>query len=156
MRIVLYRPDNEAPAWMADFSRLLPEAEIEQWREGASDKLRPCDYAVVWAPPAAMLRELAEVKAVFNTGAGVDALLKFGDSLPAHVPIVRLGDGGMGVQMAEYVLHAVLRYFRRFDEYEAQARKGDWTPLAPHLKDDFTIGVLGMGVLGGRVLEALA
>jgi glyoxylate/hydroxypyruvate reductase A len=156
MRILLYRPDSEAQAWTADFSQLLPEAEITQWREGASDRLPPCDYAVVWAPPAAMLRELAEVKAIFHTGAGVDALLKFGDALPAHVPIVRLSDAGMGVQMAEYVLHAVLRYFRRFDEYEAQARKGDWTPLPPHRKEDFTIGVLGMGVLGSRVLDALA
>jgi glyoxylate/hydroxypyruvate reductase A len=135
---------------------MLPEADITQWREGASDKLPPCDYAVVWAPPAAMLRELAEVKAIFHTGAGVDALLKFGDALPAHVPIVRLGDAGMGVQMAEYVLHAVLRYFRRFDDYEAQARKGEWTPLPQHRKENFSIGVLGMGVLGSRVLDALA
>jgi glyoxylate/hydroxypyruvate reductase A len=155
MRILLYRPDSEAQAWTADFSKMLPEADITQWREGASDKLPPCDYAVVWAPPAAMLRELAEVKAIFHTGAGVDALLKFGDALPAHVPIVRLGDAGMGVQMAEYVLHAVLRYFRRFDDYEAQARKGEWTPLPQHRKENFSIGVLGMGVLGSRVLDAL-
>jgi glyoxylate/hydroxypyruvate reductase A len=50
----------------------------------------------------------------------------------------------------------VLRYFRRFDEYEAQARSGQWLPLPQHYKEDFAVGVLGMGVLGTRVLEALA
>ncbi len=87
-------------------------------------------------------------------GAGVDAVLKFGDTLP-RVPLVRLGDAGMGVQMAEYVAHAVLRYFRRFDEYEQQARHGAWNPLPQHPKESFTIGVMGLGKLGMPVVEAM-
>jgi glyoxylate/hydroxypyruvate reductase A len=154
MRILLYRSDGETESWIRDFAELLPEAEISVWREG--QKCAPCDYAVVWMPPAAMLRDLSEVRAIFNCGAGVDALLRYGDALPRHIPLVRLGDAGMGVQMAEYVTHAVLRYFRRFDEYEAQCRSGQWRPLPQHEKDDFSIGVLGMGVLGQRVLGALA
>jgi glyoxylate/hydroxypyruvate reductase A len=75
----------------------------------------------VGAHPA-LLDQLARVKAIFLMGAGVDAILKFGDALP-DVPMIRLGDAGMGVQMAEYVAYAVLRYFRRFDEYEQQARR---------------------------------
>ncbi len=96
----------------------------------------------------------ASVKAIFLMGAGVDALLKFGDALP-DVPLVRLGDAGMGVQMAEYVAHAVLRYFRRFDEYEQQARHGAWNPLPQHPKESFTIGVMGLGELGMPVVEAM-
>ncbi|MET3130319.1 glyoxylate/hydroxypyruvate reductase A [Oxalobacteraceae bacterium GrIS 1.11] len=154
MHILLHRADGEYLPWLADFAELLPEAEIVIWRDGV--KAPPCDYAVVWSPPTPMLRELNEVKAIFLTGAGVDGLLKFGDALSPQVPVVRLEDAGMGVQMAEYVTHAVLRYFRRFDEYEAQARNGEWRPLARHDKQDFTVGVLGMGALGSRVLEALA
>ncbi|MEC5160117.1 MULTISPECIES: 2-hydroxyacid dehydrogenase [unclassified Janthinobacterium] len=154
MHILIHRADGDTDPWVADFAELLPEAEVVVWREG--EKARPCDYALVWSPPQAILRELSEVKAIFNAGAGVDAILKFGEALPAHVPVVRLDDAGMGVQMAEYVTHAVLRYFRRFDEYEAQARAGQWRPLPTHRKEDFSVGVLGAGVLGGRVLEALA
>ncbi|MFA9219156.1 MAG: 2-hydroxyacid dehydrogenase [Sphingomonadaceae bacterium] len=154
MRILLHRADGKTEPWIQDFRRYLPEAEFEIWHAG--EKTRPCDYAVVWSPPEAMLPELADVKAIFNTGAGVDALLKFGDALPRHVPIIRLDDAGMGLQMAEYVTHAVLRYFRRFDEYEAQARAGVWAPLPVHERSEFSIGVLGMGVLGTRVLQALA
>jgi glyoxylate/hydroxypyruvate reductase A len=54
------------------------------------------------------------------------------------------------------VAHAVLRYFRRFDEYEKQARRGIWAPLPQFDKREFTIGVLGMGMLGSRVLETMA
>jgi glyoxylate/hydroxypyruvate reductase A len=116
--------------------------------------LPPCDYAVLWAPTPALLDQLSRVKAIFLMGAGVDAILKFGDALP-DVPIVRLGDAGMGEQMAEYVAYAVLRYFRRFDEYEQQAREGVWNPLGARKKEEFTVGVLGLGKLGIPVVQAL-
>jgi glyoxylate/hydroxypyruvate reductase A len=154
MRILLQRADGDHAPWVADFADLLPQAQVIPWRDG--HKAAPCDYAVVWAPPPAMLEELALVKAIFNCGAGVDGLLKFGATLPETVAIVRLGDAGMAMQMAEYVTHAVLRYLRRFDEYQAQARCGQWQPLTPHRKEDFAVGVLGIGVLGSAVLNALA
>ena len=152
MRILLYRADGQTDPWVRDFAEALPRAEVVVWQEGSSAS--PCDYAVLWGPTAALLGQLEHVKAIFLAGAGVDALLKFGDALP-DVPIVRLGDAGMAVQMAEYVAHAVLRYFRRFDEYEKQARRGIWAPLPLPDKREFTIGVLGMGMLGSRVLEAM-
>jgi glyoxylate/hydroxypyruvate reductase A len=154
MRILLHRADGKTEPWIKDFSRYLPEAEFEIWHAG--EKCQPCDYAVVWSPPEAMLAELAQVKAIFNTGAGVDALLRFGDAIPREIPIIRLGDAGMGLQMAEYITHAVLRYFRRFDDYERQARAGIWAALPPYNREDFAIGVLGLGALGTRVVEALA
>jgi glyoxylate/hydroxypyruvate reductase len=154
MRILLHRADGKTEPWIKDFGKFLPEAEVEIWHAG--EKARPCDYAVVWAPPETMLPELADVKAIFNTGAGVDALLKFGDALPRHVPVIRLGDAGMGAQMAEYVVHGVLRYFRRFDQYETQARAGTWATLPQFHREDFTVGVLGIGALGSQVLKALA
>jgi glyoxylate/hydroxypyruvate reductase A len=153
MRILLYRPDGNTAPWADDFARQLPEATCVTWSEGA--KPAPCDYAVVWAPPEAMLRELAEVKAIFLMGAGVDAILRHIDLIPRHVPLVRLGDAGMGVQMAEYVVHAVLRYFRRFDLYDDQAAVGEWRPLAPHDRASFSVGIMGAGVLGQRVLDCL-
>ncbi|MES2160885.1 MAG: glyoxylate/hydroxypyruvate reductase A [Pseudomonadota bacterium] len=154
MRILLHRADGKTEPWLKDFARYLPEAEVEIWHAG--EKSPACDYAVVWSPPEAMLADLAQVKAIFVTGAGVDALLKFSDALPPHIPIIRLEDAGMALQMAEYVTYSVLRYFRRFDEYETQARAGQWLPLPQYPKEDFAVGVLGMGVLGTRVLEALA
>jgi glyoxylate/hydroxypyruvate reductase A len=155
MRILLYRGDGVIAPWARDFAQALPQAEMVVWDERQEgQELAPCDYAVVWAPTPALLGQLARVKAIFLMGAGVDAVLKFGDALP-DVPVIRLGDAGMGEQMAEYVVYAVLRYFRRFDEYENQARLGVWNPLIAHDKKAFTVGVLGLGKLGMPVVQAL-
>jgi glyoxylate/hydroxypyruvate reductase A len=153
MRILLHRSNGVVEPWISAFKAALPHAEVVVWQEGVA--IAPCDYAIMWAPPVAMLDDLAHVKAIFIAGAGVDGALKFAHALPP-VPLIRLNDAGMGVQMAEYVVHAVLRYFRRFDEYEKQARRGLWKPLPQHPKEEFSIGVMGMGALGTRVLESLA
>ena len=152
MRILLYRSDGEIGHWAEDLARAIPGVQTLGWQEG--DSLAPCDYAVLWNPAPNLLPQLAHVKAVFLMGAGADAILTFGDALPA-VPIVRLGDAGMAVQMAEYVAYATLRYFRRFDEYEEQARHGLWAPLPVYAKEEFTVGVMGLGKLGLRVVETM-
>ena len=152
MRILLYRGDGQTGHWAEDLARAIPGVETLGWQEG--DTVAACDYAVLWNPAPDLLAQLAHVKAVFLMGAGADAILKFGDALPA-VPIVRLGDAGMAVQMAEYVAYATLRYFRRFDEYEEQARHGLWAPLPATPKEAFTIGVMGLGKLGLRVVDTM-
>lgn len=152
MRILLHRADGNTAPWIEDFAAALPEAEVVVWKEGAAQP--QCDYAVLWQPPESMLPALQQVKAIFSTGAGVDGIMKFIDRLP-DVPVVRLADVGMAIQMAEYAAHATLRYYRRFDEYEEQQRAGVWKELAQHRREDFTVGVLGMGVLGARVVDAM-
>jgi glyoxylate/hydroxypyruvate reductase A len=150
LRILLYRSDGQTADWEAAFTKALPQAQVRTWVAGDAD----CDYAVVWAPSADLVARLQHVKAIFLMGAGVDAILKFGAALPP-APIIRVGDAGMGLQMAAYVLHAVLRSFRRFDEYDRQLRLGVWKPLPAIEHADFTVGVLGLGQLGARVVDAL-
>lgn len=152
MRIVLHATGGKPDAWLKDVQAALPQASVRVWEEGDRE---PADYAVVWKPPVEVL-QLPGLKAAFNLGAGVDAILQFGESLPKGLPIVRLDDAGMGMQMAEYVSWAVLRYFRRFDQFELQARAGEWRFLKPHDKRDFSIGILGLGVLGTRIAHSLA
>ena len=127
----------------------LPLATVDVWQPGAPG----ADYAVVWAPPQAFLDEQPQLKALFNIGAGVDALLKL--RLPAQAQVVRLDDAGMSVQMAEYVCHAVIRHFREFDGYEADVKLGRWSYRKPRSRADFAVGVMGLGVLGARVAQAL-
>jgi glyoxylate/hydroxypyruvate reductase A len=152
MRILLHRRDGITEPWIRSFAELLPQAQVVVWREG--EAFAPCDYAVLFAPPAAMIADLQHVKAIFLTGAGADEIMKVTQQLPP-VPIVRLADAGMAEQMVDYVVHAVLRYFRRFDEFEAQARNRVWQQLPLHKKSEFTVGVLGPGVLGKPVLSML-
>ncbi|CAI0864415.1 MULTISPECIES: glyoxylate/hydroxypyruvate reductase GhrA [Serratia] len=156
MNIIYYHPLFNAQEWLAGIKQRLPQAEIREWQRG--DK-RPADYALVWRPPHEMLANRRDLKAVFALGAGVDAILdqerKHPGTLPAGVPLLRLEDTGMAQQMQEYALSYVLRYFRRFDEYQAFQQRQEWQPLDPHSLDDFTIGILGAGVLGQSVARKL-
>jgi glyoxylate/hydroxypyruvate reductase A len=62
----------------------------------------------------------------------------------------------MGVQMAEYVCHALIRHFREFDGYERDMAEGRWSFRKPRQREDFPVGILGLGVLGQRVARAVA
>ncbi len=150
MKITFCCTDTKAEPWLQGLAAALPDAEISVWQPGAPQ----ADYAVVWAPPQQFMDEQAGLKALFNIGAGVDALLKL--RLPPQALVVRLDDAGMAVQMAEYARHAVIRHFREFDGYEADMAAGRWGYRKPRLRSDFPIGVMGLGVLGERVAKALA
>ncbi len=150
MKITFCCTDTKSEPWLEGLSAALPGADISVWQPGAAQ----ADYAVVWAPPQHFMDEQPGLKALFNIGAGVDALLKL--RLPPATHVVRLDDAGMAVQMAEYVCHAVIRHFREFDGYEADMQAGRWGYRKPRLRSDFAIGVMGLGVLGERVARALA
>ena len=150
MHITFCCTDTKPAPWLEGLRAALPGAHIENWQLDAE----PADYAVVWAPPQDFFDRQPALKAIFNTGAGVDALMKL--RLPAGVPVVRLDDAGMAVQMAEYVCHAVIRHFRELDVYEAEAAEGRWAYRKPRRRAEFTVGVMGLGVLGARVSQALA
>lgn len=149
MKIYFCGTDFKAEPWLAALRAALPQASIEVWAPGA----QPGDYAVVWAPPQAFLDEQPQLKALFNLGAGVDALTKLKFS-PA-TKLVRLDDAGMSVQMAEYVTHALIRHFREFDAYAADVAQGKWSFRKPRLREDFPVGIMGLGVLGQRVARAV-
>jgi len=150
MNITFCCTDTKAEPWLQGLQAALPDASISVWQPGAPQ----ADYAVVWAPPQQFMDEQQALKALFNIGAGVDALLKL--RLPPGVRVVRLDDAGMAVQMAEYVCHAVIRHFREFDAYEADMQAGRWGYRKPRLRSEFPVGVMGLGVLGERVARALA
>ena len=111
MHITFFSKDAKPEPWVNALRQHLPEAQVDAWAPGT----QPADYAVVWAPPQDFLDAQPRLKGIFNIGAGVDALMQL--RLPSGVPVVRLDDAGMSVQMAEYVCHAVIRYFRELDLY---------------------------------------
>lgn len=150
MRISFCCTDTKPEPWLTGLRAALPQAEIELWAPGAP----AADYAVVWAPPQQFLDEQPQLKALFNIGAGVDALMQL--KLPPKARVVRLDDAGMSVQMAEYVCHALIRHFREFDHYEADVAQGKWSYRRPRLRAECPVGIMGLGVLGQRVARAVA
>ena len=152
MRVLLYTPSKTLPEWRDALARALPEGEVRAWEPGLAWR---ADYAALWYPAAEVLAGQTGLKAIFNLGAGVEALLRR-IALPPGVPVIRLEDAGMAHQIAEYVTWAVLRYFRRLDVYAAQQSRADWKLQRPLWHADFPVGVMGIGVLGTHVARALA
>lgn len=155
MEIIFYHPSFDGEYWMRELGKALPGATVRAWTPGDD---APADYALVWRPPVEMLRG-RELKGVFSLGAGVDAILTklkaHPEMLAPHVPLFRLEDTGMGLQMQEYAVSQVLHWFRRFDDYQALKQQAKWQELDEYRREDFTIGILGAGVLGSQVAESL-
>ena len=151
MHITLHFAGMKPEPWLDGLRAALPQAQFSVWGPGQAEQ---ADYAVVWAPPQQLVDEQPGLKALFNIGAGVDAIAQL--RVPASCRVVRLDDAGMSVQMAEYVCHAVIRHFREFDGYEADMRAGRWGYRKPRSRADFPVGVMGLGVLGERVARSLA
>jgi glyoxylate/hydroxypyruvate reductase len=94
------------------------------------------------------------LKAFFCTGAGVEKLITSAE-MPKSIPVIRLEDAGMGAQMADYCVYAVLHWLRRRSEYDEQQRAHVWKQLLPaNDPADWPIGVFGLGVLGTQVAAA--
>jgi glyoxylate/hydroxypyruvate reductase A len=148
---VLIAVAENAARWHEAFAARLPDATLSRWPD---DRPREVDYAVVWKPDPEAFRHVQVHRAIFNLGAGADALLAV-PTLPAGIPIVRLEDAGMASQMAEYAVLTVLREFREADHYIRAQRAGHWSPQRRRDKRTFGIGVMGAGVLAQAVLAAL-
>ncbi|WP_312273836.1 glyoxylate/hydroxypyruvate reductase GhrA [Pseudescherichia sp.] len=155
MDIIFYHPSFDTQFWLDKLAQALPHARVREWKPGDNE---PADYALVWHPPVEMLQGRS-LKAVFALGAGVDSILSqlnaHPDMLPESIPLFRLEDTGMALQMQEYAVSQVLHWFRRFDDYQAQKQQARWQALDEYQREDFTIGILGAGVLGAKVAESL-
>jgi glyoxylate/hydroxypyruvate reductase A len=124
-------------------------------RSEADPHAPQADVAVVWRPPPALFAEQPRLAAVFNLGAGVDALLD-NPALPPAVPLYRLEDAGMARALAEYVLAAVLRVYRRFDRYATAQAAQRWQPEPVPARHRYAVGVLGLGVIGRAIATTLS
>jgi glyoxylate/hydroxypyruvate reductase A len=108
-------------------------------------------YAVVWQPPAQLFAVEKNLRAVFNTGAGIEWLLRL-DALPATTPLFRLVDAGMAAKMAEYVCFYLARITRGLHRF-GPARQVDWNVDRPRGTPPM-VGVMGLGAMGARVAQA--
>jgi glyoxylate/hydroxypyruvate reductase A len=139
-------------AWDERFRALAPERDIRMWpmRMGEAKDVA---YACAWKPPAGLLAGFPNLKAIFSLGAGVDHLL--GDPKLPDVPVVRIVDDDLTMRMTEYVVLHVLMYHRRQRVYDAQQRQRLWKDLGDPPARDVTVGVMGLGVMGGGAIAAL-
>jgi glyoxylate/hydroxypyruvate reductase A len=111
-------------------------------------------YAAVWKPRPGELAAFPNLRAIFNLGAGVDALMA-DDSLP-KVPLVRVAVGDLTDRMAEYVVLHVLMHHRQEPYLRACQREKRWQPKFQWPASAISVGIMGLGTLGANAAEVLA
>lgn len=153
MNIVFYYPQiHIAQKWAEQLAAQGLEFKAIFWEP---EKTIQADYAVVWLPPENFFDQVQGLSAIFNMGAGVDALLK-NPSLPVALPVVRLDDEEMGLKMTEYVLFYIAHITRNFNQYERLQQNKQWGGPAPYpFFENWPIGVMGFGRVGAHIAQTL-
>lgn len=132
---------------------LLPGADIRCAPE-IGDAAEIEMLATVKLPPG-FVASLTNLRLIQKLGAGVDGILCDPDLAP-DVRITRLKPEAPAREIAEYCVAYVLREQRNMRFYaECQTRR-EWVAREPRVAPDTTVGVLGLGHIGGRTARAFA
>lgn len=139
-------------AWRKRFSAIYSDAPIVM----ASERFDPASvkYAACWKPEPGLLATLPNLKAIFNLGAGVDALL--GDpTTPKTAPIVRVVDQDLTKRMTEWVVWHVLDQHRQGPLHRAAQARGEWIGPDQAAAPAVRVGIMGLGEISRDASEVL-
>lgn len=140
-------------AWAERFRALMPEMATVDIADGDFDT-SAVRYTAVWKPAPGLLASLPNLKAIFNLGAGVDALLADA-TLPTHIPIARVVDPDLTRRMTEYVVWHVLDQHRQGPLLRAAQTRRDWIGPAQSAAKDMRVGLMGLGEIARDAAEVL-
>jgi glyoxylate/hydroxypyruvate reductase A len=145
--------DNwSAERWKARFDEVCPDRRVLPL-PGADFDPAEVHYAAVWKPLPGELAAFANLRVIFNLGAGVDAVLADG-SLP-DVPLVRVAVDDLSRRMAEYVVLHVLMHHRQEPYLRQSQREARWAPKFQWAAGAIAVGIMGLGTLGMQAAGVL-
>ncbi len=110
-------------------------------------------YAAVWKPTPGALAAFPNLRAIFNLGAGVDALIA--DSSLPKVPIVRVAIVDLTGRMTEYVVMHVLMHHRQQPYLSQSQQHKIWEPKHQWAASEISVGIMGLGTLGRDAADVL-
>jgi len=145
--------ENWSPArWKARFDDVCRDRRVLLLPSSGFDPAE-VHYAAVWKPRPGELAGLPNLRAIFNLGAGVDALMA-DRSLP-DVPLVRVAVSDLTARMAEYVVLHVLMHHRQEPYLRGSQREKRWQPKFQYAASAVSVGIMGLGTLGANAADIL-
>lgn len=153
MSIVVSLPDETKAAWWIEqLQALLPAWSIRSIHDPGDAEA--VIYAVVWKPVTGAFLPFPNLKAIVSLGAGIDHVLADAE-LPRQVPIIRTVGTDLTQRMREYVALHVLRHHREMPTISANQREQRWKQLVVPPATGRTVGIMGLGNLGGAAARTL-
>lgn len=152
--LLLDVPSGWSGHWAGPLSEYLPHARLLGPDEAAAEASR-IEYLITFRPRKGLMAKLANLKAVFCLGAGVDGILADPD-FPSDLPLMRFVDRSLSRELAQFVVMHVLIFHRGQRYFDAAQAMNKWRqrPL-PRSTEDTRIGILGMGEIGTMCAERL-
>ncbi|GAB3202448.1 glyoxylate/hydroxypyruvate reductase A [Pontibacter aydingkolensis] len=152
MSILLVSRGRDVSPWIDAIQSERPDLEVRVYPDTAPKE--DITFAISWNHPLGVFKEFPNLKCIASMGAGVDHILK-DPELPENVVITRVTDEHLTNDMATFTTAVVLNYMRGLSAYKAAENESHWQPK-PYLRQrDFTVGVMGMGVLGAEAAMQL-
>ncbi len=152
MALVIIRQDGKIDFWKKALKAESPELRVYSYLEDhPKDKI---EMALVWKHPVGSLAEYPNLKLIASNGAGVDFIFEDPD-VPKGIPITRIIDTKLAEDMSEHVLAVILGHLKNLDTYRLQQTQGIWKPRNYYRISDFTVGIMGLGALGGVLAKDL-
>jgi glyoxylate/hydroxypyruvate reductase len=146
--------DNWAPEkWVQRFKERLPEMPVALLGRDQLDAVA-VKFVAVWQPSPGILAAYPNLAAIFNLGAGVDALLR--DATLPNVPLVRVVNPDLTQRMTEYVVLHVLMHHRQQRLMDRSQADRKWTTPEQWPAAKLRVGIMGMGALGQDAADVLA
>ncbi len=142
-----------ASRWLDAFARLEPALDIRT-PANLGDPA-DIDVAVSWRLPPGTFPALPNLKLMQCTGAGVDQLL-IDPELPPDLPVARMVDPLQADEMVAFAIWAVVDQHREMAVYRQDIAQQRWTFRPQRSMRKRTVGVLGLGSMGGVLAARLA
>jgi phosphoglycerate dehydrogenase-like enzyme len=117
-------------------ARLIPDAEV----------------VFSWGLPTPVFRGQTSVRWIQSMGAGVDTFTQNQSDLPSHVMLTRITNQ-YGGPMAEYVFSYLLYLTKGIQRLSQAQEARTWKPFIPKVLKGKTMGVAGIGSIGGEVVR---
>lgn len=151
MSLAIICPGKNPHSWIQAIQDLNPDFKIQVYPEITEPE--EVEFALVWQHPVGILSTFPNLKLVSSMGAGVDHILS-DKSISYDLPIVRIIDDKLTFSMTNYVIMGVLNFHRRLTHFQQNQIRKVWDMSDPEI--EVKIGVMGVGALGGDVLEKLS
>jgi glyoxylate/hydroxypyruvate reductase len=151
MKIAIIAPGRDVSPWKEVIEKEVEGIEIETYPDIQNPE--SIDMVMLWQHPKGILKDFSNLKFISSMGAGVDHILNDPD-IPDDLPVVRITDEKLTWSMTNYVVMGVLNHHRRLTHFQENQKAKKWDMRKPEI--EVKVGVMGVGALGGDVLEKLS
>lgn len=120
--------------------------------EEAAQVIQDTEVVLSGGIPTSVLRGQPSIRWVQSMSAGVDVFMKNPDDLPPHATLTRIVNQYSG-PMAEYVFSYLLYLAKDINRLRRAQETDTWKPFVPKGLAGKTIGVAGIGSIGGEIIR---